>query len=243
MNAGSVLRNILLFGLLAVLALLLLALEVHAEQDIGYLWVTSEPKYVQVYLDGKFVATTPILKLLEVETGQHKIELSRQGYRLREETIVIRRGQAIEINVTLAKPDSEADARSTKTYVEAYITIKSQPSDADVYLDDKLIGRTPVTDYRTQPAGQQNRKLRIVKPGYKSYENWIDIADRIKVYEDVQLEPVKDVVSTRPPVKPRERKKFIVNTQVIILFIFLLVITAVLTTRVIIRLRRGHPSM
>jgi hypothetical protein len=145
-------------------------------------------------LDGESVATTPISKLLDVEPGEHKMELSRQGYKLYDEKITIRRGQVLEIDVILATLDSGADAKSTKRYVEAYLTVRSEPSGADVYLDDERIGRTPIADHKVEPVEQQDRKLRIAKSGYKPHEEttkWIDISDKIKIHVSVELDPME----------------------------------------------------
>jgi len=231
-------RSFILLLLLPLLALSTLTSEVHAEQDTGYLWVTSQPKYTQVYLDSKAVATTPISKLLELEPGQYEIALSKQGYKLYQEKIAIRRGQILEINVALAKLDSGTDAESTQRYVEAYITIRSEPSGADVYLDDERIGRTPITDYKVEPGEQQDRKLRVVKSEYKAYEKRIDIGDGIKLNENVKLEPLRQVIGTTAQAKPRSRIKFTMNIHMVILFILLLVMTAILIVRTIIRLRQ-----
>jgi len=238
MYAGSLFRSVCLFILSPLAALPVLASEGPTVQDMGYLWVTSQPKYAQVYLDSKSVAATPISRLLELEPGQYEIALSGQGHKLYQEMIVIRRGQVLEINVILARLDSGATAESTQRYVEAYLTIRSEPSGADVYLDDERIGRTPITDHKVEPGEQQDRRLRVVKSEYKAYEKWIDVGDRIKLHESIELEPLKQVVDTTTRAKPRSRVRFTINTHVIILFILASVMIAILAARVIIRLRR-----
>jgi hypothetical protein len=76
-------RNIRFPLLISLLFLLLFASGIYAAQDIGYLWVTSQPEHALIYLDGKYTnSRTPTLRLLSAEPGQHTIELSKQGYKL-----------------------------------------------------------------------------------------------------------------------------------------------------------------
>lgn len=224
--------------LLPLLALLFLTPETCAAQDIGYLWVTSQPKYALVYLNAQYVDTTPISKWISVEPGQYTIALSKAGYKLYEDKIIIESGKGLSVSISLAERGSEEPSKLVnKRYAEAYITIRSEPSGADVYLDDKLIGKTFMTEREIQPGEPEDRKLRIVKPGYKPHEEtikWTDMRDKIKIHVSVELEPLKQAVGDSPPV----RSKFIVNTYVIALFILLLVVIAILTTRIVIRLRQ-----
>ena len=238
-------RKISLFVLFSLPALAILVSEVCAAQDIGYLWVTSQPKYALVYLDARYIDTTPMSKWTELKTGRYAIALSISGYKLYENTISIRQGQVLEVNVALAKQDSGESSRLISSrYVEVYITVTSKPSGADVYLDDEPIGKTQIIDYGIQPVEQRDRKLKIVRPGYKAHEetiNWTDIRDKMKISISAELEPLeqaKQAVDTIPPVKPRRGRRFVINTNVIALFILLLVTIAILAARIVIRLRQ-----
>ena len=227
---------------LTLLALLLLASEVHTAQDIGYLWVISQPEYALVYLDAQHIDTTPMSKWIDVEPGQYTIALAKGEHKLYEDEIIVEPGKGLRISVSLAKLDSgEPSKLTSKRYIEAYITVRSNPSGADVYLDDKLIGRTHIIDHEIQPGEPVDRKLRIVKPGYKPHEGtvkWTDIRDRIKIHFSFELEPLKQVVDAASPIKSRSPRRFVINTQAIVLFIFLLLVIAILAIRMIIRFRR-----
>jgi hypothetical protein len=246
MDAESLFRNARLFMLFPLLILLLLASEVHAIGDTGYLSVTSEPELALVYLNARYIGTTPVLREPE-EQGQYRIDVSKRGCKLHQERIVIKRGQILEIRFLLAKEDSETSAESTKRYVEAYIEVGSEPSGADVYLDDKLIGKTPVKNYPiiAQAGEAKDRKLKLTKSGYKTYEGPIkseDIKDVIRLRVPVKLTPL---VSAIPPVSPQRDRRLIVDTRVIIIFTALLVVIAILITRIVIKLRhlpRGKSS-
>jgi hypothetical protein len=182
-------------------------------------------------------------KSLDLSHGRYMIGLSSNGYKLYEEWITIEPGRTLEVNVLLAKVGSEGDSKSIKTYVEVYITVRSEPSGADVYLDDELVGKTSIMDYRIQPGDPNDRKLKIVKPGYETHEEtieWIDIESEIRIHISAKLKPLEQIAIAKAPVKERKSKNFTVNSQVIVLSIVLLAIIAVLATRVAIRRRQRN---
>lgn len=229
--------------LVMLLSLLFLASEASDENGAGYLGVKSQPPRALVYLDGNFVnAFTPTLQLLSLEAGKYRVELARQGYKLYQDEVVIEPGKVLELDAILARVDSvELSRTASKRYIEVYITIISDPSGADVYLDGELIGKTPTRDFGIEAAEEEeqlDRKIKIVKSGYKPYEeilSWAAIRDRVKIYVSPELEPEKKAASPSSPPEPKKPGRFTINPQVIILSIILLVLIAVFAARTIIR--------
>ena len=216
--------------------------EVSAAEDMGYLRVTSQPKYALVYLDGRYTdSLTPTPKLLSVGPGKHRIALVKTGYQLFQDKITIESGKSLEVGVTLAKLGSEDSPSLRGRYVEVYMTVKSKPPGAEIYLDDELLGNAPVLDRGIEPGESRNRKLRIAKPGYESHEEtigWTDIRDRVRISVSAELRPVSEVAEPTAAPQSRRGKRFTINTQAIVLFIVLIVMIAVLATRTIIAFRR-----
>lgn len=229
--------------LILLTALLLSAWSAQAQQDMGYLWVTSQPEYALIYLDGRYTnLRTPTTKLLNLEPGRHKLELVNQGYKLYQGFINIEQGRILEISIKFAKTDSAGSTRpASARYVEVYLTVRSRPSDADVYLDDELIGKTPLRSHAIQPGDPKDRVLKITKPEYKPYLetiSWIAIRDRIKISVSVELSPEEKAVSKPPPAESRRSKKFTVNKQFIALLAVLAIMIVILAARTVTRLRR-----
>lgn len=258
MSVELISRNTCIIILLA--ALLLLALGAYAEQDGGYLYVTTQPESAMIYIDSNYSnIRTPTAKLMNLDPGVYRLALVKHGYNLYEDKITIVQGEVLEINILLTSTDSEQTSRIlSKQYVEVYVTVKSTPPGADVYLDDKLIGKTPVKDHKIQTEEPKDRKLKIIKSGYKPYEEtmgWTAIKDRVKLHISVELKPTAETAAKTPAtelkpakqsakktsmaLKPlKKKKRFTVNTQVIVLVAMLIVAVAILVTRVILRLRR-----
>lgn len=230
--------------MLILLAILLLsASAAQAQQDMGYLWVTSQPQYALIYLDGNYTnLRTPSTELLSVRPGRHRLELANQGYKLYQGFITIEQGKVLEVNIVFAKADSAGSTRpASARYVEVYLTVGSRPSDADVYLDDELIGKTPLRSHAVQPGDPKDRVLKITKPEYKPYVetiSWIAIRDRVKISVSAELSPEEKAVSKPPPVESRRIKRFAINNQFIALLAVLVIMIAVLAARTVTRLRR-----
>lgn len=222
---------------------LLSASAAQAQQDMGYLWVTSQPQYALIYLDGRYTNfRTPSTEFLSLEPGKHRIELVNQGYKLYQGFITIEQGRVLEINIVFAKTDSAGSTKPTSArYVEVYLTVRSRPPGASVYLDEELIGETPLMSHAIQPGEPKDRVLKITKPEYKPYVetiSWIAIRDRVKISVSVELSPEEKAVSKLPPVESRRSKKFTINNQFIALLAVLVIMIAILVARTITRLRR-----
>jgi len=244
MNIRSVFSDAHRFVILLSIILLFLPSEARAEQDSGYLHVTSQPTNAMIYVDGAYTSSrTPTSKLLKFEPGVYGLALTKRGYNMYEDRMTIKPGTVLEVDVALTKIGSEGVSKLvSERYVEAYITVKSTPSGADVYLDDELIGKTPVKDHKIQAGEPKDRNLRITRTGHKPHAetvSWVAMRDGIKIHVSKNLEPVEQTVAATPRAKIQPKKKrFIVNNQVIAFSIFLIVVVAILTIRVIIRLRR-----
>ncbi len=235
------------FMLVTLLGLLFLASKANAEDGTGYLGIKSQPDRALVYLDGKYVnASTPTAQLLGLRAGRYRLELAKQGYKLYQEMIVIEAGKILELDVIMVGEDSEEISKTaSQRYMEAYLTVTSDPRGADVYLDDKSVGKTPIRDLGIQASEEQeqkDRELRIVKSGYKSHVetlSWVAIRDRIKIYISAELKPEEEEEEEKankpsPGPKSRKPRKFTMNSQVIMFSIMLGALILIFVVRMII---------
>ena len=225
------------FGAALLAGLFVTVCRTHAEED-GYIFVTSQPKYALIYLDGHYVnARTPNAKLIAVTPGKHELQLVRQQYKLFQGMIAVKPGKALEVNVVLSKTDAEEASRITdQKYVEAYISVRSTPPEADVFLDDKRIGATPILNYKIPIGESSDRKLRISKKGYVSYEEtlkWADLRDRVQFQVAVELPKAKPSATSVQLDKLARKKKFELNNQVLLFSVLLLLLIAALVVVIV----------
>jgi PEGA domain len=137
--------------------------------------VTSTPPGADVELDGNFVGDTP--SNIGVSPGDHAITITKKGYSLWEKKIKVSSGK---VNIS-AELEAATETKAATPLVESApaqgsvsanvpedvgsVSVTSDPSGADVYVDDSLVGKTPAT-LKLKP-GQHYVRLFM-----KGYTNW-----------------------------------------------------------------------
>jgi len=99
----------------------------------GTLVVNSTPQGAQLYLNGRFVGSTPVT--VRVTPGRQDVELRLAGYETYRTSVNVNPGQTVNINATL-----ERTRPSTGTLV-----VNSSPQGAQVYVDGRFVGNTPLS--------------------------------------------------------------------------------------------------
>ncbi|MBN2367175.1 MAG: serine/threonine protein kinase [Calditrichaeota bacterium] len=120
-----------------------------AAVKVGTVIITSQPGEASVWIDNKFVGTTP-REGEELRTGRHMLLLRKRGYSDYSSSFTVREGETTRISPVLE--------------ALASITVTSEPAGAMVLLNDNSIGTTPLSD-RTVKAGTYRMTLR--KAGYR----------------------------------------------------------------------------
>lgn len=218
MNSESFLNRIFTCGFVITVLMFCVSTS-NAEEEMGYIFIRSQPERVVIYLDDNSIGITPLSTPLEVEPGQHKLELDRNDRKRYRDRILIERGKTLEINAKLAPLDSEARSESTEVYVETYITVVSEPPSADVFLDDKIIGRTPVMNYAViaQSGKRRDKLLRVTKLGYQKYQQKIK-KDDIRREARLRLPLIElQAITSMPRSTPSENGRSILSIFAIIL--------------------------
>jgi hypothetical protein len=117
----------------------------------------SDPRDAEVYVDGRFVGTTPTGSI-RLDAGRHEARFVRPGYRDSLTTFEVRAGESQTVDVRL---------RSQTGRLE----IQANVGGARVYLDGSFAGTIPsgsglLTLSDLEPG---NYELLVVAPGFRSY--------------------------------------------------------------------------
>ena len=119
------------------------------DSNLGTLIIDSVPANAEVIMDGKSIGRTPFRD--NVEEGRHEIELRRDGYISLKRSVHVRSKSIAKLEqlVLEVKPGS--------------IRIKSKPSGAVIYINNKNYGDTPFNISNLKPG---TYSIRLEKPGY-----------------------------------------------------------------------------
>jgi serine/threonine protein kinase len=136
----------------------------------SFLKVTVVP-WANVYVDGKFMETTPIAGGLKVSSGQHEVKLENPNFKIWQKTYDFKPGQTVAIDVKLEN-------------IEGMLKLTVKPW-ADVYIDGKFIETTPIAEPVKLSAGRHI--LKLVNPNYKVYEETVDVPANKMLKKSVEL--------------------------------------------------------
>ncbi len=117
---------------------------------------------VFVYLDGELYGKTPITKN-PILPGKHKILFLKEGFQRVERIIEVFHETENKFQFEIRKIESIAK-----------LNIQSIPSDSDIYIGNKFIGKTPLENIDV-PKGQN--RVKASKEGYIDKFSSIDIKD------------------------------------------------------------------
>jgi len=131
-------------------------LQIHLTRQKGTITVLSEPIEASVHLDGSYKGKTP-LTIKDVDVGTHQIVIAMKGYALWVKEILVS-----------SKKVSSVEAKLIVRTLE----ISSEPSGANVYINEELKGKTPL-------------KIKFMKAGSYtvkwSAENCLPVWDHIRI--------------------------------------------------------------
>jgi len=127
------------------------------------LLVDSTPAGATVDIDGTPVAETTPTAVRGLSVGEHTVRLHLAGYATIERSVTLAAGERGSIDVRLPPPRRE-------------LVVKTVPSDALVFLDDKLI--SSFTPTAVQVGLEDFHELRIEKDGFEPLVRRITPDDR-----------------------------------------------------------------
>jgi len=137
------------------------------------IFISSQPPSAEVHLNGVHVGETGRLKLIPLAPGRYEIEVRKKGFVPQTDVVTLEVGQIEFPNFSLVEIRGGS------------ILVDSTPS-ADVFLDGRLVGRTPLT----LPSAPGVRTLRVARPGFRAVTQPVTVRNFfVTRVPDVRLEP------------------------------------------------------
>ena len=124
----------------------------------GTLKITSNPSGAKILVNNEFKGVTPLD--LTLKEGIYNIKITKDDYEDYATSITIKDGGTKTINAELEE-----------TIRTGTLTINSEPSGANIYVDGKYGGKTPLT-ITLEP---DTYTIKISKDGYKTYTKTVII--------------------------------------------------------------------
>ena len=142
----------------------------------NYLIIKVDQQNAKIYIDDELMGTGYASKVVSIGE-EHRYRVSCDDYFPKEGLVYFDKREDKEISVVL-EPNF------------GYITIKSDPSGAEVYIDEVKVGVTPYLMKKITPG---DHVVELRKVGYESYADMVTIQVR---EQNKQMENVKLVADT-----------------------------------------------
>jgi len=138
----------------------------------SYFKVNVDP-WAKIYIDGKYIETTPIARALEVSSGNHSVRLENPNFQPWQKRINFKPGETVSMDIKL---DPFA----------GYVKISVRPW-ADVYIDGIFYETTPIANPIRLPAG--NHTVKLINPSFVPHEEVITVVANKTIKKSVELVP------------------------------------------------------
>jgi hypothetical protein len=138
----------------------------------GILTIDSNPSSSEVELNGQKVGVTPYQG--SHYAGEYTITLRKDLYHPASRTFTLHPGETLEVPLELLKPRF------------GYLKVSTTPGSADIYLDEKLLGKSPIKK-QIIPSG--DHVLRIALDKYKTHQLNFTVQDGEEPDINIDLEP------------------------------------------------------
>ena len=125
--------------------------------NIGTLSLESDPGAAEIEIDGKTYGNTPFKDFLE--QGQHKIRLTKTGYKPYEKIVTVKRDETTEENAVLEK-------------LPGSLSLNSEPTGAALFINGIDYGVTP---YKRDSIEAGDYTILLTKDGYDPLEQTITV--------------------------------------------------------------------
>jgi serine/threonine protein kinase len=138
----------------------------------SYFKINVDP-WAKVYIDGKYIETTPIAQAIAVVSGNHTVRLDNPSFQVWQKRINFSPGETVALDIKL---DPFA----------GYLKISVRPW-ADVYIDGKFHETTPIAEPIQLPAGRHT--LKLINPSFIAHEEVITVVANQTTRKSVELIP------------------------------------------------------
>lgn len=148
---------------------------------IGELEITANVPGAKVEVDGVGVAQLPLQEPLKLASGEHIIGIYATGYLPERRPVSIFGKSKATLNVELLALDGQP----------AQITVRTNVLDAEVWVDDKLVGLAPLP--ASIPVAPGDHRVEVRRTGYKTASRQLSLGEGST--GEVDLELVEDTAS------------------------------------------------
>ncbi len=194
-------KRLWLISLLPVLIILLIIYLISLPSPSGpentpplktLLSLRTQPAGAAVLLNGKTLGPTPI-DSLPIQEGTIKLHIEKSGFLNFDSLMTVKKGEHLVLNIILAprptantastgqaipatqtKPSTSAPAATpaTKPVTFTKVQFNSTPSGADVFANNRYLGKTPFSE---KLAAGQTVTLRFTKAGFREQTRTINV--------------------------------------------------------------------
>jgi len=150
----------------------------------GRVQVQSNPPGAEVFADGRSLGVTPLTLSTHFAASAGAVELRLPGYETQRQSYSIEPGANKTLAVTLAALSGSLEATS-------------EPAGAQVFLDDKAVGSTPLALDRVSPG---DHRLRLVLPDYGEWSQQVAVktGERTALAAQLSALPAQITVTSTP---------------------------------------------
>ena len=169
--------------------------------------ISTSPSGAFVFINGDSLGRTP-LQNHTLRKGTYRLHVSKDDYEAKDTTVVLENAHIYDFAFILnpLKKENETSgqivvSQQNKKVTEvrvATMAIRSKPSGADLWLNGKLIGRTPVQKNRLKPGSYQ---IKLIKEGFEAYSGLVQLNAGEKRDLNITLTPLRGTlhIETEPP--------------------------------------------
>jgi len=140
-------------------------------------FISSIPEGADVSVGGKLAGNTPLK--IELPEGNHQVQISAEGYKSWQTQLAVKPNQ----------PQSIKDIRLQTA--DGTLALQTQPSGANITIDEKFIGKTPLT---VKISANSEHEIRISKSGYENATRRVKVASGKLEKMTVDLKPMMGII-------------------------------------------------
>ncbi|MCU0631585.1 MAG: PEGA domain-containing protein [Methanolinea sp.] len=142
-------------------------LQVQTSMKTGFINIDSTPPGASVYVDGVYQGVTQAgnpLDLTGISPGEHVLTFKLENYQEYSTRVQVQAGKTASVRASLTLVQAPAGSGT--------VQITSEPSGANIFIDNRCIGITPLT-IPSIPAGAHSIILQL--KGYQDYQNTFNL--------------------------------------------------------------------
>jgi len=156
----------------------------------------KSPKNAVVIFDG-ITFNNPDSEMLVIKnlsSGKHIIQVKLKGYKPETKEVILSETRPLRLNVKL-----------TKTRVKYKdVTVKTNPSGALIYINNKKVGHSPISNYSIRP--RKRYVIKAIKKGYKT--------ERVTLYNSSISKPISlNLKPNKVEAKKEPKKEEVKKTE------------------------------